>query len=261
MKHNLKITLLLLSLFLIANLIGLYVVDKFITKLPYSIERPEVNKEVSFLPIFVSILVVTIIFLVLIKFRAKFLWRLWFFLSILFTLSVAFSAFINQSVAFFIALVLAFFKVIYRNLYVHNFTELFIYGGLAAIFVPIFSLFSISLLLILISIYDFIAVFKTKHMIKLAKYQAEEIKIFAGFYIPYAKKKQAILGGGDVGFPLIFTGVVLNNYNLISALIVVLFVSLALLSLMLFGKEKKFYPAMPFLTAGCFLGYLISLLI
>ena len=69
------------------------------------------------------------------------------------------------------------------------------------------------------------------------------------------------MGGGDVGFPLIFAGVVLNNYNLISALIVVLFVSLALLGLMLFGKEKKFYPAMPFLTAGCFLGYLVSLLV
>ena len=256
MKHNLKITLLLLSLFLIANLIGLYVVDKFITKLPYNIERPEVNKEVSFLPIFVSILVVTIVFLLLIRFKAKLLWRLWFFLSILFTLSVSLSAFINQTLAFFVALILAFFKVIYRNLYVHNLTELFIYGGLAAIFVPLFNLVSISILLILISIYDFIAVFKTKHMIKLFKYQAEEVKVFAGFYIPYSKKKQAILGGGDIGFPLLFAGVVLNNYNLISALFVVLFASVALLSLMLIGKEKKFYPAMPFLTAGCFFGYL-----
>src|SRR3989344_486469 len=151
MKHNLKITLLLLSLFLIANLIGLYVVDKFITKLPYNIERPEVNKEVSFLPMFVSILIVTVVFLLLIRFKAKLLWRLWFFLSILFTLSVSLSAFINQTLAFFVALILAFFKVIYRNLYVHNLTELFIYGGLAAIFVPLFNLVSISILLILIS--------------------------------------------------------------------------------------------------------------
>jgi len=38
----------------------------------------------------------------------------------------------------------------------NNFTEIFIYGAMGAIFVPILNLFSVSLLLIFISIYDFI---------------------------------------------------------------------------------------------------------
>jgi len=36
---------------------------------------------------------------------------------------------------------------------------------------------------------------------------------------------------------------------------------LGLLSLFLFSEKKKFYPAMPFITAGIFLGMIIGWLI
>ena len=80
--------------------------------------------------------------------------------------------------------------------------------------------------------------------------------------------KIAVLGGGDIGFPLLFAGVVmkglmLNNAELIGfvkTLIIPVFVSLALLYLLVKGKKDKFYPAMPYLTAGCVIGYLVILL-
>jgi len=37
--------------------------------------------------------------------------------------------------------------------------------------------------------------------------------------------------------------------------------TLALFSLFMYAKKNKFYPAMPFLTAGCFIGFLIAKLI
>ncbi len=254
MKHNVKITLLLIALFLIAQLIGLYVTNKFIVKLPYGIEKPKIDEKTSFIPTFIFIIILTFLIYMLLKFKLFFLWKLWFLLAVIFALSISFSSFIPETISFILAITLAIFRVFKPNVLIHNFTELFVYGALAAIFVNIFNIFSISILLILISIYDYIAVYKTKHMIELAKSQSKA-KIFAGLFIPY-KKELAILGGGDIGFPLLFTSVALRDYGFYS-LIITFTVTIALALLLFFSKKKKFYPAMPVLTLGCFIGYLM----
>ena len=119
-----------------------------------------------------------------------------------------------------------------------------------------------------------IAVWKTKHMIKLAKFQTKS-RMFAGLLVPYqiphkikTKESQklepgrtAILGGGDMGFPLLFAGVVLKTSNFLNSFIIVLTTTLVLFLLFYFAEKKKFYPAMPFLSLGCLLGYLITLTI
>jgi len=164
---------------------------------------------------------------------------------------------VSQYVALFLALLGTYFRVIKPNIIVHNISEIFIYGGLAAIFVPILSIFSISILLILIAVYDMYAVWKSKHMVKLAKFQSK-VKLFAGIMIPYGKKRVAILGGGDIGFPLLFAGVVVSEFGLLG-LLVPLVVGLSLFLLLYYGDKNKFYPAMPFLAAGCFVGYFLVL--
>ena len=63
-----------------------------------------------------------------------------------------------------------------------------------------------------------------------------------------------MLGGGDIGFPLIFAGVILKEFGLKYSLIIPFFAMLGLAFLLWWGDEKKFYPAMPFITVGCFLG-------
>ena len=105
-----------------------------------------------------------------------------------------------------------------------------------------------------------IAVWKTRHMIKLAKFQAKA-RVFAGLLIPYDKSKNsAILGGGDIGFPLLFAGVAFKTLYF-KAFIIPLFASLALIYILVKAEKKKFYPAMPYLTVGCILGYLVALII
>lgn len=294
MKHTLKITLLLALIFFISQVVGLAITNEYIDHkttaetgnvtwqaLPYNLERPPVEESTSYIWIISAILIGTFLLYLLIKFKKINLWKLWFFFAVLLTLAVAFSAFIPQSIALILAVIFAIFKIYKPNLIMQNITEVFVYGGLAAIFVPIINIFAAFMLLLIISIYDIIAVFKTKHMISLAKFQSKS-KAFAGLLIPYErikpskakikikkKVKLAVLGGGDLGFPLIFAGVVmkdlmLKNIELIGflkTLIVPLFVTLALLFLLLRGKEDKFYPAMPFLTVGCFIGYLIILVL
>lgn len=113
-------------------------------------------------------------------------------------------------------------------------------------------------------------------MIKLAKFQISS-KVFAGLSIPYSdekkkkrnsketKRKIAVLGGGDLGFPLLFAGVVMIQLmtlhdmttGLLLSFIIPLTTSMALLTLMIKGSPNKFYPAMPFLSIGCFAGFFI----
>lgn len=260
MKHTFNVTIALLGLFIAAQLIGFYILNKYnVKELPYEIERPEFEKETSYLPLITIILIATGIALLLAKFKAIRLWKFWFFLSVWITLLISFAAFVNQNIAIIMALIFAAWKTFKPNVITHNFTELFIYGGFAAIFVPVLSLLSISILLVLIAIYDAIAVWKTKHMVKIAEFQSE-LRIFAGLLIPYGKKHEnkAILGGGDIGFPLLFSGVIMQEYGLLQALIVTLFVAIALLWLLLAGQKNKFYPAMPFIAAGCFIGLLVA---
>jgi presenilin-like A22 family membrane protease len=138
-------------------------------------------------------------------------------------------------------------------------------------------------LLILISIYDLWAVWHSGIMQKMAKYQIDKLKIFAGFLIPeiskqvkmkFQKMKKlgkkrnkvqiniALLGGGDVVFPLIMAGVVLRKFGFtnllgmqlpVASLLIVLGATLGLTGLLIFGKRKKPYPAMPFISAGIFI--------
>jgi len=194
-------------------------------------------------------------------------WKLWFLIAVLVSLWIAFSSVASQWIALPVATLLGIWRVFRPGVIIQTFTELFIYSGLAAIFVPMFNLSSISILMVLIALYDMWAVWKSKHMITLAKSQTKA-KVFAGFMIPYKlpklrkgrkntkkiKVRTAILGGGDVGFPLIFAGVVMKDIGLWQSLIIPLFAAAGLAFLLFRGEEKKFYPAMPFIGAACFLG-------
>tara|TARA_Y100000310_G_scaffold342036_1_gene443463 strand:+ start:128 stop:1003 length:876 start_codon:yes stop_codon:yes gene_type:complete len=291
MKHNLKITLTLILIFLLAQFTGLFVVNHYLDHdLPYDLQPPEIeNKSYSFIPIIIGIVLGTLVFLLLAKFRKPFILKLWFFLTIWLTLSLSFNAFFNSTIAAILAIFFSVYRMVRPNIIVHNLTEIFIYGGLAAFLIPIFNIFSAILLLIFISIYDIIAVWKTKHMVTLAEFQRKS-KLFAGISISYNKDKtsnkiikkdhkksktitkkvsSAVLGGGDIGFPLIFASVVLKNLlqtepitsAFLKTSIIPIITAIALLILLLKGEKDKYYPAMPFLSAGVFLGYIIVLLL
>ncbi len=288
MKHTFKITIVLLTIFLLAQFVGIAALYKYIDPLKTSEtgettfkelpigERPPINEEISYLPIILAILIGTGFMLLLIKFKLIWLWKVWFLFAVFIALLVSFSAFIKTEIALLLALIFALWKIFRPNVIVQNLTEIFVYGGLAVIFVPMLNLLSVIVLLIIISIYDYYAVNKSKHMITLAKSQAKA-KIFAGLLIPYKLGKiklkerktkttttkkavtkksisTAILGGGDIAFPLIFAGVILKEMGLWQALIIPFFALAGLAVLFWKAEKKKYYPAMPFITVGCFIG-------
>lgn len=297
MKHTLPVTFTILGIFFITQLLGLVIINNYIdhqalqetgklsfSSLPLGLERPVMGVQETIISIVSALLIGTLLALLLIRFKQVLLWKIWFVLAVFITLNIAFRAFIPAVFATTLAVVFAAWKIFWPNLYVQNFTELFVYGGLAAIFVPLdaLNIFSMSVLLVLISIYDAYAVWKSKHMIKLAQFQTKS-KMFAGLIIPYempktvpknvhhkiVKVKTAVLGGGDVGFPLLFTGVVFKGLlltNSVSAafgkiLVVPVITTIALGWLLFKAKQDRFYPAMPFISAGCFVALLIMKLV
>ncbi|MBI2628879.1 hypothetical protein HYW74_02255 [Candidatus Pacearchaeota archaeon] len=314
MKHNLKVTLLLIAMFLVTQLIGLAVIYSYtpivqqvmvngtlqnvtINPLPYGLEPPEVEKEISLLSIIFAFIIAVFFVFLLTKLKAALFIRLWFFAVVIIVLAITFNALLSwfipyqfypEIISLTLALPLAIYKIFKRNLLIHNITELLIYPGIAVVFVPLLNTWTIITLLIIISAYDIWAVWHSGFMQKMAKYQINELKLFAGFFVPYLSKKQrelikeakarksnklkksmkvnlAILGGGDVVFPIITAGVIFRTLGLIPALIVSLCATISLFVLFVFAKKGKFYPAMPFITAGLLIGiglaYLVSFII
>ena len=302
MKHNLKITAIILIMFIITQFIGIYVVNHYFSeenKLPFGLETPEIEKasdySIFFGVIIIAFIIAIFLFFFLAKFKIEFILKLWFFVVVAIALSITiFSVTRNLDkfifgiplIAVLIALPLAIIKIFRRNFLVHNFTELLIYPGIAAVFVPLLNIYTVIGLLVLISIYDMWAVWHSGIMQKMAKYQINKLKIFSGFFVPYLskrvktkikkwkktlkktelKKKKikiniAILGGGDVVFPIITAGVMLKTLGLGSAILVILGATLGLAYLFFFSEKKKFYPAMPFITGGILVGIVLSYLI
>lgn len=313
MKHNPRITAIILAMFILTQFIGLYVVDTYSTQrvvdgvatqvnatkqIPYNMGADlETSEEynTSFSSIFFSFIIAFLIIYALTKIKAKKVMKGWFFIVTVLALGISLTAILPSFkyvsiFAILLALPVAFSKIFRQGILSHNLSEMLIYPGIAAIFVPILNLKWAIVLLVLISLYDAWAVWKSKIMQKMAKFQMEELKVLAGFMIPYASKKErakikkireqlrtnkitkeqaekkkvnvklAILGGGDVVFPIIVAGVVLKTWGILPAIGIIIGALVGLSYLLFFGK-KKFYPAMPFISAGIFLAMFVTWLI
>lgn len=298
-------------MFLITQFIGLYVISSYSpikqeivnnetgsieqflnyssNPLPYNMQPPETDNYWAMIPsIIFSFAMALILIFILMKYKWKFFIRLWFFVVVALALGISLNALLKDSftsawlLVLLISVPLAYLKVYRPSFIIHNATELFIYPGIAAVFVPIFNVWTVLVLLVIISIYDMWAVWHSGIMQKMAKFQMKEIRVFSGFFIPYMTKKLkgklknlkvrgkkgkkikislAILGGGDVVFPIITSGVFFVNYSIMPALFVIFGAFAGLAFLFSISQKKKFYPAMPFISGGIFLALLLWFLL
>lgn len=304
MKHSLRITILLILFYLIAQVTGLALLSNEIQvdnvdgdlKTSYGEtalgERPQLSGASTIVYLAIGVGIGTGLLLVLIKFQQVRLWKAWFFLASALAMALALGAVLPAWVALVVAVAIAVLKIFRPNVFVHNISEILMYAGLAVFFVPMIEVWWGVVLLVIFSVYDAYAVWKSEHMVKMAEFQSSS-KLFAGLTLPYdtesgavqsmpderqrdelhvperversaSKQRTAILGGGDIAFPLLFAGSVMQwllvqGASKLSALLQSSVVSvtsaLALFGLFTFAKKDAFYPAMPFITAGCLLGW------
>lgn len=176
------------------------------------------------------------------------------------------------TIALILILLFLWFKV--SSVWVHDIVMILSLAGIGAIFGLAMEPRVVVLLLLVLSVYDFIAVYKTKHMIKMAKSMLSH-GVIMGLIIPKELKdfkervtnispsgRFMVLGGGDIIFPLVFS-VSLLDKGIISVLIVAgfsLFGLITSLLVFLLQKEQKPIPALPPIALFSIIGYIITLI-
>ncbi len=206
-------------------------------------------------------------------------WMFWIFLSII-ILSGA--QIVIASMAPFptdiigALFILAIFLLVH-NVIVHDLAIILAIAGIgAAIGIMITPAVGI-LALVLLSFYDIIAVYKTRHMVRMAESMIRSGAVF-GLIIPssfrhfMASRHEAkhrigqdfmILGSGDIGLPVIFVSSLVRQ-SLPEAIIVACFALLGLLlTHVIFVSQPKRQPmaALPPIATMTLIGYVIALLI
>ncbi len=223
------------ALFIVTQLIGITVAIPFITATqtgeytPTGVITEDPDDPVNAVGLFAMILVSTAVFLIFLKlFKGVTLFKIleavvvfsaslivfWTLLEMAMILLGVWS--IVGGLAFFTALVLALALVATRvlwpkNLILRNLSSSVSVAGVGVLIGINLGVVPVIVFLVLLAVYDFIAVFKTKHMVALAKGIAKKNLAFT-FALPSKElKHQFELGTGDMVMPLTFAIAVMNS--------------------------------------------------
>ncbi len=263
-------------MFLLAQFIGLFVGIQMVGNKevysPYNVtpnQQPE--DAVNSVIFIVEVIIVAVVVVLIIRyFRwAVPLLRMLELLTIFVTSTLVFQvslAYFGISHSFEASIALAAMLVILKFLYprIKNTTAIISSAGVGALFGFSFGIIPTLLLIILISLYDFISVFITKHMVYMAK---EMSKMDLSFSIASREKRyvrekgkrkeeefSVELGSGDIAIPLMLAVSAYNSFTIVDSLAVVLGTTIGLIVVLYYVTTRRvFLPALPPL---CFSGVL-----
>jgi presenilin-like A22 family membrane protease len=203
----------LVIIFLIVQIIGLFVTSYYasLTDLRIALITDDPNDLINAVFIIVQILVVTGIILLIKRFSKKTGYlRIFEYMALFVGMTVVFDVIFSEIAAMYLSVLLLFIKYLLEKykpslklfiIWYNNILLAISIAGAGAIIGLSLGLIPVITFLILLSIYDIIAVFYTKHMITLAK-TFSKTKMALIFYIP-TKEKTYQLGGGDLVIPLV----------------------------------------------------------
>lgn len=225
-----------------------------------------------------AFLIATAFFLIFLKFlRGATLFKILFVFLILIGSKSALSAFFPNILASVLTLGVLIIWLLFPYVITHNFVILMAISGISASIGLGVSPAAIILILGALSVYDVIAVYKTKHMVKMfnklldkgvimsiviprstaaGKARVKDIR-------PGAQLNFMLLGTGDIAFPLIFAIAVMKT-SLMSAFFVVggALVGVVLINQLLIRQsERRAIPALPPIALCSILGFLASVVI
>jgi len=251
-------------------LVAAYVVNSFKENGLQAFENP--NDITNIIQIFSAIIIFTIIILLVAKYGE---WAIkYIVLSVFFLASISiFDAFFYfTSYSFIIALAISTIMIIllfkHPEWYIIDLFGVFIGGGIAAIFAISLSNWLIILLLLLLAIYDFISVHKTKHMINLAKSitssnlpllmvfpKNKNYSYISSHEVDKEEKDAVYMGLGDIIVPSILASYAYTE-SITSFFLTLAGIILGYIFLMKMIKRGP-QPGLPYLNGGAIIGYLI----
>lgn len=278
-----KTVVTIVSIFLLTNLIGLYVALSFLEAIESGeLEQPE-TKFSSFEDTFVLfgyILVGTAVIFISTRFWKPSLKVIEAFLIFIsswltfdFLIPIYFGFF---SVGLILAIALTAWKMLRPSITSQNIAAIFTGSGAGAVIGISFQVTPALIFLLVLCIYDFIAVFITKHMVSLAKIITQRPTVFTiASPHKFKKAKRTPLSGkrkrkthvfqlglGDVVMPMMFSISLLTRFSIVNSLFSMAGSAIALAIMIYYITEKpQVLPALPFISLGTLSGFLISVLL
>lgn len=170
--------------------------------------------------------------------------------------------------------------MIFKNeWYVVDAAGFFLVSGVASIWGLVIGVWASVGFLLVFAIYDYIAVYRTKHMVSLARVAVDE-KLPLLFVFPGEKglklkdlnlsesgekgdKKVLLLGFGDMVFPsiMVVSSAIYGQANFLAFLLLPLIGSIIGMALLLFTKVSKPAPGLPMINGGAVSGFLVAFLV
>lgn len=247
-----------LFLFLLVQIVGLFVAYNYYLKdIQFSVFG-DPNSIFNAIFIVGYIIFLTGIILILKKYfkSGKYIF-VFEFLALFFAIGIIFEIFLPFYLAYFLAVVLLFFKNKFESkkitLWYNNLLLALAIAGAGALLGLGLGILPIIILLALLAIYDIVAVFYTKHMISLAKLIIAK-KVSLIFLLP-SKRRLYRLGGGDFAIPTAVSSslfnVLIKSYSFSVVIIPIIFVWISavlgmFLTFYILDKKKiKALPALP----------------
>jgi presenilin-like A22 family membrane protease len=161
------------------------------------------------------------------------------------------------------AVLLLAFLFLLRSIFLQNIAISMSIAGLGGVFGWSFSPTTAVILLVTFSVYDIIAVYKTKHMVKMAQNMVESGAVFGLIITSKKPRDLVILGSGDILLPLILASSVATT-SVIDALTVSAFAAVGLfVTHLIFSNQKTRKPmaALPPIATLAVIGYLVAVLL
>lgn len=226
----------------------------------------------------VSFFIATFLMLVFLKiFKGKFFFELFFSGAIIFGSQGPLGIFLEKFQAFLMSIGIIALRFYHPRIWTQNLAIIIGVSGIAAsLGLSVEPLMALSLLIIL-SIYDIIAIYKTKHMVKIFKGMASRGAVLA-FVVPknfrlwfdkfenigsQNKEEYVFLGTGDLALPLFFAVSVFPSGIKFSIIIIfgAIFGFISDHIIFVTQKERKAIPALPAVAFFSILSYLIAMAI
>jgi presenilin-like A22 family membrane protease len=281
MKKLVKVFLIELIFFLAVMLLGVLVTSKLESFFPI-VEATGGASQNFITPFrFIIYFIATTLLVYLISKSKKLEKGRLLLFKISFLTSVFLGGLVTLSVITFdlLAFVLIIFLLIFWSkkpvILLHNLLVVISIAGIGSVVGREFQPLVVTSFLALFSVYDFIAVYKTKHMVKMAT-EMIKTKAIMGIIIPFSflelfddleskrKKDFMVLGGGDLAFPLFLVSSITLNYGIKEAFLIIIFSAFGLFAsfyLFLTQKKQKPIPALPPIALFTLIGYLVLILI
>jgi len=269
----------IIEAFLFLLTLGLGIIASFQINKILKVEKLEIQK-ISFFQFILYFLFVTLLIFLFVRFfrygkQKKAIFKTFFILTVFWGGILLLSIWIGDVFALIFMTFLLFWWWKWPSIFIQDLCIILAMAGAGSVLGLTFTPEVVVVLLIFFSIYDFIAVYKTKHMVEMAKEMIKSRAIL-GLIVPpdLASFKQnlkqvkpggkfMVLGGGDVVFPLLLCSSLVSS-GVLNSLIVALFSLIGLLAGFLFfisQKQKKAIPALPPIALFSIIGYLITKII